>query len=335
MHFSAEHFVASVYGRRKLRLSRADDARHTEHFSRIHVEIYIGKTVTAKIFQGKHEFALCRSGRNIFDMHFARTVRRKSFEQHIVGKILYVAVHRNRTVDQKRDAVRNDKHFVEPVRDIDDADLFFLQLFDDFKKRIHFVERERRRRFVEKHNARGSHETAENFDELLFRNGKRARSAVEIEFPAELRNDFGEAFVQFAFIAGDSHDDVFFERHIRKKHRLLRDEVNTRSERSRRISEVQRFSVNEYFARIGLFNAHNRLYERAFSRTVSPDKRKHVAGIHVQVDAFEHGVGTERFIDFPYRKHRKSLSVHNSFPLSNHFKLELLFYPKTFSVRSV
>ena len=99
---------------------------------------------------------------------------------------------------------------------MDDTDVFLFQFFDNLEERLDFVERQGTGRLVEDQDFNVPHESAEQLDQLLFRDRKACRLTPYVDSPSQMGDERDEPFMQFLPFVRKSHEDVFFDAHMGK-----------------------------------------------------------------------------------------------------------------------
>ena len=294
---AAKRLVASENCADQLRSTRADNTRDAENLARIQIEVDIAEAIAAEITNLQHGLQLIILNRHV-GLRFLpvrlRVIRQKTLNQHFLGEILDRSFQRDDAVAHNRHMRRNLEYLGQAVRDIDEGNALLLQILNRLKQSLHFVEGQGAGRFVQNQNLRIAHQTTQKLNELLLRDGQRACLALKVEVKAQLLHADIQTLFQLAFILIEAHQDVFQNRHVREEHRLLRHQIDAVCQRCGRLSELNRFSVNEDIALITGVDAHDNLHQRGFAGAVAADQRDNLARVHTQVDSLEHDVLPER-----------------------------------------
>ena len=297
-HLAAEHLVAAEDGADEFRAARADDTRNAEDFARIQVERDVAEAVAAEILHLHDGFEMGIIHRDIrlFRLLTAlRVVGQKTLNQHFLGEVFHRAFQRNHTVAHDGHVRRDFKNLGQAVRDINDGNALFLEILHRFKQRLHLVEGQGAGRLVQNQNLRIAHHAAQKLDQLLLGDGKRVGLALKVQIEVQFLHAAGQALFQFAFVFIEAHQDVFQNRHVREKHRLLRHQINAVRQRRGGLAQFDRLPVDEDIALVARINAHDDLHERRFTGAIAANQRDNLARIHAQIDPLEHGVLPKRF----------------------------------------
>ena len=186
-------------------------------------------------------------------------------------------------IAEKRDAIRDGENLVEPVADVDHADLLPFEFADDLEKPLHFMGSQRRARLIHDDDARIKRERLRDFHELLLRGGETAARSIEIDFHAEPLEQFRRAPPLF-FLRHESRpadflaeEDVLTRGEAGDEIELLIDDGDARLPRVVRRVKCGRVSVDQDFAFVRAVRAAEHFHQRAFSRAVFAEQRQHFA----------------------------------------------------------
>ena len=191
----------------------------------------------------------------------------------------------------------NVEDLCQTVGDINDADALFAQIAHHAEQAFYFVEGERGGGFVQNQQTGMTQNAPQNLYQLLLGDGKAAGLAAKIQIPADARHGIHQLFMQLrlAFIKAD--DDIFFHRHIGEEQRLLRHHIDPLRQSVGGAVQRHGRAVDGQLALIVAVDPHDDLHQGGFARAVAADKRQHLTGHHVQINALENGVQSKRFIN--------------------------------------
>ena len=304
---AAERLVAAEDGADELRAACADDARNAEDFARIQVEGDVAEAVAAEILHlhDRLEVRVIHRHIHLFRLlSVLRVVGQQTLNQHLLGEVPDRAFQRNHAVAHDGDMGCDFKDLGEAVRDIDDRDALLFEILHRLEQGLHLVEGQRAGRLVQNQDARVAHHAAQKLDKLLLGDGERIRLALKVQIEVELLHALVQALFQLALVLVEAHQNIFQNRHVREKHRLLRHQIDALRQRSGRLAQLDRLTVDQDVALVACVNAHDDLHQRRFAGAVAADQRDNLACIHAQVDPLEHGVLPKRFANPPDLKAR-------------------------------
>ncbi len=248
--------------------------------------------------------ALARTHRQAFDLehHLARRVRGRFRVELVQLAIHHLAhqpgpVHRGHrrvghraAVAQHGDAIGQLEQFLEPVRDIDDADLPRAQPGDQLEQQARLVMAQRGGGLVHDQDAGLAGHGLGDLHHLLLAHAELAHQPARVDRHADAGQqlarlavharaiDEAEAVERFA-----GEEDVLGDAQVVDHRQLLVDDADAQRARMMAVGQHHRAALDgDRAARVGLQHAGQDLHQGALAGAVLPGQRQHLAARDVQ-----------------------------------------------------
>jgi hypothetical protein len=193
------------------------------------------------------------------------------------------------TIAQHGESVGEAQHLLETVGDVEDSDAVGAEFFHEIEQAVGVLLRERGGGLVEDEDLGGATEGAGDLDELFLRHAEFLHRALDVEFGADTGEEFAGALGAAA--PGDhtailAKEEVFGDGELGEKRRIL---VNDGKPHLLHMARGGVFHEGvaeaDFGAGIGRDDAAGDLDQRALARAVFAEKRMHLAGAKLKVDA--------------------------------------------------
>ena len=235
----------------------------------------------------------------------------QALNEHFLGEVLHRTAQRDQTVAHDGHVGGDLEHLREAVGDVDHADALALEVLHHLEERLHLAEGEGAGGLVQDQKPRLAHQAAQNFHQLLLRDGQGAGLALQVEGEAQLLHVLLQALFELRFVFVEAHQHVFKHRHVGEKHRLLRHQIDTLRQRSGGLAQLDGLAGHENLALIEVVDAHDDFHQSALAGAVAADQRDDFPCLDIHIDALEHYVGPEGLGDPPDRHQDAGSFVHS------------------------
>ena len=164
---------------------RADESRQRDDLARVDIERYVLEHAIARESTHRQAHLAARDlGLRIERVEIAADhLAHDRVDGHVGGE----RVEHLHAIAHDGHALRQRKHFVEPVRDEENRDVAFAQRPHDRKEALDFGQRKRGRRFVHDQHVRIERQRLGNLDHLLVRDRQAAHEPLGAQVHAERR----------------------------------------------------------------------------------------------------------------------------------------------------
>ena len=301
--FALEHAVDAEEGLGDFGAAGADEAGEAEDFTGGDVE---GDGV-AGLGGGAEVFDCEAGGAGLgcaLDVEVAEVATDHEADHVFVGDLLAREFAGVAAVAEGDDAVGDFTDFAEAVGDVDDADAFGAEIFDDGEEAGGFALGEGAGGFVEDEDAGALGEGFGDFDELLLGEGEGVERGVGVDVQAEAFEigdavaadggavDEGEVFAGFA-----AEEDVGADIEVVDVVEFLVDEADAEGDGIGYGVDGDGFVVDADFAGVGLVDAADNFHEGGLAGAVFTDEGDDFGGGDGEVDLVEGDDAGEAFGD--------------------------------------
>ena len=311
-HFAGQGPVPAENGTDQFRASRADHAGSSQDLARIKLEgniletiarqsLYLHDRIQVLIIHGHIRAAVAGA-------HF-HIRGQQAPDQHFLIKLPDRALQRDHAVPHDGHVRCHLKNLRKTVGDVDHTDALAFQVPDNPEQGLHLAECQGAGRLIQDEHLGFPQEAAQDFHQLLLRNGKGVGLPLEVKPEIQLFHMGGQALPELRHLIPESHQDVFFHRHIGEKHRFLGNHIYTGREGSGRIHHIHGAAIHFNGAAVSTVYPHDDFHEGAFACSVSADQRKNLSGPERYADALQHFIDAEGLPDIADRKCADSAAV--------------------------
>ena len=197
-------------------------------------------------------------------------------------------------VPQDGDAVGDRRNLLEPMRDVNDPGTPLAQPRDDIEQARHLPRAQRRGRLVHDDDARVRAERLGNLHHLLLGHRQPADEPIRIQRRADSVEQCGGMLPAGAVVYTaprattiERQGDVFGDREMRKKCRLLVDRRDPQLARGMRRDVGDGNAIHAQRSAVGPLRTGEDFDERRLARAIFADQRVDLAGSELERNAFE------------------------------------------------
>ena len=189
------------------------------------------------------------------------------------------------------DAIGDARHFLEPVRNIDDADAARGDLAHDDEKPLHFGGGERRRRLVHDEDLRCVGQRLGDGDDLPASDRKLAHGLVDADVLADDAEPLDRLPAHRRAVENPAAGELAPEEQIggdvqaRHEVELLENRRHARGLGGARIVEADGLAVEQHLAGVRGKDAGENVHQRRLAGAVLTEQRMNLAPLEVEIDA--------------------------------------------------
>ena len=155
----------------------------------------------------------------------------KPFYKRFLCKFGDLAAQCYNSVPHDSHAGGNLKYFRQSVGDINNPNPPGTQIIYAFKQTFSLIKGKGTGRLIQYQYLRLPQKPSQYLNKLLFSDGKAAGFTPQIHLPAHFFHGIFQSFTQFGRFLFETNQNILFNRHIGKQHRLLGHHINSVGQR--------------------------------------------------------------------------------------------------------